>query len=316
MNYRGSDEFIWSQTEVFQRHKGHCYERKKTLSTGPKTIAGKAIASKNAQKAAIFTKGYLPSEDTAAKQVQFDALSAQWGANDPSRQLIMRTIEQASLGLERLMHVERERMVAAMQSLDIAKEFAIQAGFDVVRYVNIPHWYFKEAHHPEKDRALTLCAVLEEAKHLREHFSDTLAPQIAQLYPHLYAYVMQSQVPSASFLQVLGLRYKQSAPTLNLAAFINLIAERYPDHLKWAADPERFQGIIDGIRYGQMLGAMDLEKSNRYATSFQNRILKGFQALQALDEIEARKRERAYRLSCSVEPEVMLESSKNEANRE
>ena len=95
---------------------------------------------------------------------------------------------------------------------------------------------------------------------------------------------------------------------------INLIVERYPDHLRWAADPERFQGIVDGMRYGQMLGAMDLEKSNRYATSFQNRILKGFQALQALDEIEARKREHTYRLSCSVDPVVMLECSKNEAN--
>jgi len=31
--------------------------------TGPKTVIGKSISSKNAQKASIFTKGYLPSEN-------------------------------------------------------------------------------------------------------------------------------------------------------------------------------------------------------------------------------------------------------------
>jgi hypothetical protein len=40
--------------------------------TGPKTEEGKRASSKNAQKAAIFTQGYLPSEDIDAKQAQYD----------------------------------------------------------------------------------------------------------------------------------------------------------------------------------------------------------------------------------------------------
>ena len=38
-----------------------------------------------------------------------------------------------------------------------------------------------------------------------------------------------------------------------------------------------------------MLEAMDLESANRYATSFQNRMLKGFQALSSMDQIESAK---------------------------
>jgi hypothetical protein len=63
--------------------------------TGPKTEEGKRTSSKNAQKAAIFTQGYLPNEDIAAKQAQFEALAEQWGPHDPSRLMFLRTIEEA-----------------------------------------------------------------------------------------------------------------------------------------------------------------------------------------------------------------------------
>jgi hypothetical protein len=67
---------------------------------------------------------------------------------------------------------------------------------------------------------------------------------------------------------------------------INGIEKDYPYSLKWARDPDRYQIIIDGIRAEQMQEAMDLEKSTRYATNFQNRIMKGFQTLVALNQFE------------------------------
>ncbi len=88
--------------------------------TGPKTEEGKRASSKNAQKAAIFTQGYLPSEDIDAKQAQFEALAQQWGAQDSSRLMFLRTIEQAYLGIERQMLAERNLIEGAMQSLDMA----------------------------------------------------------------------------------------------------------------------------------------------------------------------------------------------------
>ena len=44
--------------------------------------------------------------------------------------------------------------------------------------------------------------------------------------------------------------------------------------------------IIDAIRQEQMREVMDLEKSNRYAVSFQNRIFKGIQMMGALAQHE------------------------------
>jgi hypothetical protein len=68
--------------------------------TGPRTVAGKKASSQNAQKGAIFTKGYLASENIEQKQMEYEALTVQWGAYDPTRQMILRTIEQANLGIE------------------------------------------------------------------------------------------------------------------------------------------------------------------------------------------------------------------------
>jgi hypothetical protein len=67
---------------------------------------------------------------------------------------------------------------------------------------------------------------------------------------------------------------------------MNELNEKYKFHLAWAEAPERYQIIIDGIRATQMLEIMDLEKNTRYATSFQNRLIKGFTALAALDQHE------------------------------
>ena len=256
---------------------------------GPKTAEGKKIVSKNAQKGAIFTKGYLPTEDVVQKQAQFELLCEQWGAYDPTRQMILRTIEQANLGLERMMSCEKIIIEGAMQSLDIAHEFVDRAGLPDARPSLLPAWFFMEDDGGEKKRAILIDTIWEQAEQLRVQFRDAIVPQISQLYPELYAYVMQGQAPNASFLMVLGQQYKQSAVTLNLAALMNTLADKYAYHLMWARAPKRHQLIIDAIRQQQMREVMDLEKSNRYAVSFQNRIFKGIQMLGILDQHEAAK---------------------------
>ena len=254
---------------------------------GPKTAEGKKIVSKNAQKGAIFTKGYLPTEDVVQKQAQFGLLCEQWGAHDPTRQMILRTIEQANLGLERMMGCEKIIIEGAMQSLDIADEFVDRARLSDARPSLLPAWFFMEDDGGEKDRALLIDTIWEQAEQLRVQFRDAIVPQISQLFPELYAHVMRGQAPNASFLMVLGQQYKQSAVTLNLAELMNAMSSKYPYHLMWARAPRRHQMIIDAIRQEQMREVMDLEKSNRYAVSFQNRIFKGIQMMATLDQHEA-----------------------------
>ncbi len=108
------------------------------LSSGPKTEAGKAISSKNARKDAIFVQGYLPHEDMLAKQEQFALLQAQWRATDPSRQILLRSIEQAQLGIERMMYIEQKKLAGLMQSVTIAKEFCVRAGLSEVMPEKLP----------------------------------------------------------------------------------------------------------------------------------------------------------------------------------
>ena len=254
---------------------------------GPKTAEGKKIVSKNAQKGAIFTKGYLPTEDVVQKQAQFELLCEQWGAYDPTRQMILRTIEQANLGLERMMSCEKIIIEGAMQSLDIAHEFVDRAGLPDARPSLLPAWFFMEDDGGEKKRAILIDTIWEQAEQLRVQFRDAIVPQISQLFPELYAHVMRGQAPNASFLMVLGQQYKQSAVTLNLAELMNAMSSKYPYHLMWARAPRRHQMIIDAIRQEQMREVMDLEKSNRYAVSFQNRIFKGIQMMATLDQHEA-----------------------------
>ena len=253
---------------------------------GPKTAEGKKIVSKNAQKGAIFTKGYLPTEDVVQKQAQFELLCEQWGAHDPTRQMILRTIEQANLGLERMMGCEKIIIEGAMQSLDIADEFVDRARLSNARPSLLPPWFFMEDDGGEKNRALVIDTIWEQAEQLRVQFRDAIVPQISQLFPELYAHVMRGQAPNASFLMVLGQQYKQSAVTLNLAELMNAMSSKYPYHLMWARAPRRHQMIIDAIRQEQMREVMDLEKSNRYAVSFQNRIFKGIQMMGALAQHE------------------------------
>jgi len=105
--------------------------------------------------------------------------------------------------------------------------------------------------------------------------------------PALHQYVMVRAKESSSFIMTLGQRYGQSAVTLNLAALMNELHERFPYHFVWAEAPERYQAIIDGLRAEQMEASIDFEKSTRYATNFQNRIIKGYSALAALDQHEA-----------------------------
>ena len=254
--------------------------------TGPKTDEGKKASSKNAQKAAIFTRGYLPSEDIAAKQAQFEALAQQWGGADPSRMMLLRTIEQAYLGIERQMLAERNIIEGAMQSLDMAQAFAKAAGMNPLLAMNMPSWYFAEGVDEIKGFAVQVRMAHGELKHLQNHFSDQLAAQIAQQYPQAYAYIMEGQRQNASFLSVLGQRYRLSTPALNLGAAVSEIAEKYRDHLIWAQDPERYELIIAGLRSTKVRELIDWDKSNRYAVSLQNRLFKGFQGLALMNEQE------------------------------
>jgi len=254
--------------------------------TGPKTEEGKKASSKNAQKAAIFTQGYLPSEDITAKQAQFEALAQQWGAQDPSRLMFLRTIEQAYLGIERQMLAERNMIEGAMQSLDMAQAFAKAAGINLLLAMNMPSWYFAEDADETKEFAVQVHMAYCELKHLQKHFSDQLAAQIASQYPQAYAYIMEGQRQNASFLAVLGQRYRLSTPGLNLGAAVSEIAEKYRDHLIWAQDPERYEMIIAGLRSAKVRELIDWDKSNRYAVSLQNRLLKGFQGLALMDQHE------------------------------
>jgi hypothetical protein len=261
--------------------------KKKGQSTGPKTVAGKAKSSQNARKASIFTKGYLPWENQAEKQEQLDQLAEQWQAYDPSRQLILRTIEQCQLGIERMMYAERMQIEGAMQSLDIATEFCKQARFFLTESMSVPSWYFMgEEGQWNKDYAIQLAKAYDQANEFRANYSDLLSAHVAQKYPDLYKYVLRGSGPGTTFMTALGQRFKQATPVQNLVALVNEIDKDYTYYLKWGQDPERYQIIIDGIRAEKMLKVMDLDKSVRYATNFQNRLVKGLTSLAVMDQHE------------------------------
>ncbi len=257
------------------------------LSSGPKTEAGIAVSSQNARKDAIFVQGYLPHEDVVAKQEQFSQLQAQWHAIDPSRQILLRSIEQAQLGVERMMEIEQKKIAGLMQSTTIAKEFCTRAGLSNVTPEKLPPWFFLASGEKDKQYALRAALIYDEALEFKNQYSDQLVAQVKDRYPALYQYVMARAKNETSFILVLGQRYTQSAVTLNLAALMNELHDRFPYHFIWAQAPERYQCIIDGLRAEQMEAAIDFEKSTRYATNFQNRILRGYSGLAALDQHEA-----------------------------
>ena len=254
--------------------------------TGPKSTAGKQVSSKNSRKSSIFVKGYLPWEDVEQKQLMHQQLCDQWEANDPTKQILISTIEQGHLELERIMFAQKQKLEGAMQSLNIAQEFCRQAGISILSAQDLPSWYFADDD-GEKEYAVWLDAVWLEASRLQKSFHDSLIPTIAQKYPKLYEYVMEGQSNNASFLSTLGQRYKQPTPVLNLSAVMNEIGEEYGQHLQWAVDPLRYQTIINGIRGNQMMLAMDLDKTTRYITGIQNRILKGITGLVGLKQLDA-----------------------------
>jgi hypothetical protein len=175
-----------------------------------------------------------------------------------------------------------------MQSLDIAQQFVSQAGRSAIEVMNLPSWYFKEDDHNKKFAPYIL-DVCTEAILLRDQYSDRLSGELTKHFPNLAKYIMEGQKQGNSVLVTLGLRYKMSTPLLNLNALISEVKANYSHHLMWAKDAQRYEIIIDGIRAKAMLEAMDLDKSSRYATAFQNRILKGFQAMAAMDQHEHAK---------------------------
>ncbi len=255
--------------------------------TGPKTEHGKNKVSKNAQKTGIFTQGYLPSENVAQKQKEFEQLCQEWNANTISRQMILRSIEQASLGIERMMRNEKLILEGAQKSLDIAHEFCRVAGIDSMEAPSLPKWFFSDDDQDfHKQHALYLDMVWREANLLKTEFTDSIIPKISQMYPDLYQYVIGVKTGNASFINCLSERCKQSTVSLNLGVLMNQIVEKFPNHLLWASDPKRYQTLINAIRARRMNDAIDLEKSTRHATSFQNRIFKGFQMLALMDQHE------------------------------
>lgn len=254
--------------------------------TGPITQQGKQKSAKNSLKSGIFAKGYLAWENVDQKEKMHEALCEQWGANDPTSQIFISTIEQANLECERIMYAQKLKIDAAMMQFNIAKEFARYANLDVLNAHLIPGWFFIEDE-DEKLWGIWLDQVWLQAKDLQRNFHDSVVPKIAQKYPQLFEYIMKDSPGSASFVQALGSRFSQSTPTMNLAKLMNEIAEKYPHHLQWARDPVRYQTIINGLRANLMLEALDLEKSTRYMTSIQNRLLKAVQALTLLKQINS-----------------------------
>lgn len=250
---------------------------------GPKTEAGKAVSSKNAIKDAIFVKGLLAWEDPHELEALMQELQEQWG-NHASARLLMLPIEQAYVELRRLMVAQKNRIEGMMLNLDIARQFAFEASLDITLASQFPDWYFLEDDQGQRAIALELDRAQAQALDLKAHFSDRIVPAIEKEYPDLFDYVMDGYAKNQSFLSVLGHRYRQTTPTLNLGLVSNEIGEKYRFHLIWATAPARFETIIRGIRFQKMVEAMNLDQFSRYLTRCQNTITKGIQNLAQLKE--------------------------------
>lgn len=288
---------------------------KTTIQTGPKTESGKQVSSKNAIKGGIFAKGYLSNEDAQALDTQLSQLNKQWNANDPTRQILVQCIHQTAISANRLALAQQQKIDAAMQSSNIRKQFAEFAGHSLITCEYLPAWFFQEPDHPEKTKAVYLDAVWLEAAALKQHYSDQLVAQVETRFPNLFRYIMNGQRPGASFIAVLGQRYKQSVPTLNLGVLQNDIKETYPQHLIWAQDPQRYEIFIQGIRANQVIEGMDYEKSIRYATTFQNLIHKSISALTAMEQFDWQRQQQQWAQESIPVNSVLLGSPpKPEAN--
>jgi hypothetical protein len=264
-------------------------------ASGPVTPEGKAISSKNATKDAIFIKGLLPWEDPQELENLMLGLRKQWGDNASAR-LLMLPIEQAYVEMRRLMMAQKIRIEGVMLNLDIVRQFAAEVNLDFTLANQFPDWFFLEDDKEQKAWALEADRVQEQAVRLKEKFSDQIVPTIEQQFPDLYRYVMDGYAKNNSFLSVLGHRYRQSTPGLNLGLVSNEIGEKYRFHLIWASAPERFDSIIRGIRSEKMVEAMNLEQFSRYLTRCQNAITKGIQSLAQLKETLRFERDREAKL--------------------
>jgi len=201
--------------------------------------------------------------------------------------MILRSIEHAMICQERLMYSEKKRIEGLMMSSNISRVFCARAGgFEITDSIQLPAWYFTENSYEPKKFALFIMKVRDQAAELKAKYSHQLMAQVKEKYPDLYAYVKEERPATEPFGIALSQRYRLAMPTLNLQAVVTEIEKEFKVFLKWARDPERYEVIIAGIRAEQMQEGMDFDKSTRYATNFQNRVIKGFTALAALDQHE------------------------------
>jgi hypothetical protein len=198
-------------------------------STGPKSQSGKAISSQNARKDSIFVQGYLPWENPEEKRQEFNAMVKQWRAKDPTRLMLIQTIQQSSISMERMMYAQTKKIEGLMQSNAIANQFCQRAGISLLIADNLPAWFFLEGTN-EKQKAQQLLHIYKQAENLKAAYSDRLVAQVEDRYPLLFAYVMENQKQGASFLMTLGQQYQQPAPTLNLAKLMNTLQEKFPHY--------------------------------------------------------------------------------------
>jgi hypothetical protein len=182
---------------------------------------------------------------------------------------------------------DHDKILGAMQSVDVALEFCKRAGLSTITYMNLPTWFFTIDDDDEKEWAITVGNIYVEALHLKEQYHDRLVGRIEKDYPHLYKYILEQYKASPSFLIALGQLYKQQTPILNLAALINDLHERYPHHLIWARAPERYQMLINGLRREVTEKVVDVDKSYARAAAIQNRVLKSLAGLTAMNQQEA-----------------------------
>lgn len=269
---------------------------------GPKTPQGKATSSQNAVKAGIFSKGYLPWEDREAKQLELTALAKEWNVTGPSGLHFLRDIEQANLAQERLMYAECRAVEGAMQSTQVSDEFVLRANISDKIASLLPSWYFLEDDAGNKDHAMYLHEVYQQAEHLQSHYSDQLVAQANTRYPELYDYVLEGYQSNSSFVMILAKKYKQNTPTLNLSQLMNTLNQGFYFHLLWAKDPKRYQIIIDGLRAEKIMQVLDFEKSNRYSTSFQNRRIRALQGLETLERRELARQQKVGAIEHSHHP--------------
>ena len=150
----------------------------------------------------------------------------------------------------------------------------------------MPAWYFSDSGVREKRVAANVLKVYEQAEQLKREYSDQIAPHIKTRYPDLYSYLMEGEAVTAQFLIVLGKTYKQPTAFLNLNKLLESLENTYHHHLVWAKDADRYQILVMGLRAQKIEEAIDLDKSNRYATNLQSRLLKGINALVTMDQIE------------------------------